>query len=62
MGSSMASHLLRGGYELAVFNRTPDKARSLIAAGAHWQPTPAAVADCSDVVFTMVGYPEDVRR
>ena len=36
MGRAMAGALLTAGYWLHVYNRTPEKARSLIAAGAHW--------------------------
>ncbi|KAK7251521.1 hypothetical protein RIF29_34797 [Crotalaria pallida] len=52
MGQSMAAHLIRAGYTLTVFNRTPSKAR------AH---SPQALASQSDVVFSIVGYPSDVR-
>ncbi len=61
MGHSMAGHLVRAGYQLAVFNRTRDKAKLLIEAGAAWRATPAEVAASSDVVFSIVSYPEDVR-
>lgn len=61
MGQSMAGHLLQAGYPLSVFNRTRDKANSLIESGATWRATPAEVAESSDVVFSIVGYPEDVR-
>ncbi len=62
MGRSMCGHLLRAGYAMTVFNRTREKASSLIEAGAQWADNPAAVAKQSDVVFTMVGYPTDVRE
>jgi 3-hydroxyisobutyrate dehydrogenase len=62
MGSSMAGHLLDAGHELHVFNRTRDKARELLDRGAKWQPSPAAVARECEIVFTMVGYPADVRQ
>ncbi len=61
MGASMAAHLLEGGYRLVVFNRTKEKASSLMARGAQWAGTPAAVAAASDVVITIVGYPKDVE-
>ena len=62
MGSSMAGHLLAKGYAVTVFNRTKAKADKLIAAGAKWADTPKAVAAASDVIFTIVGYPADVRE
>jgi 3-hydroxyisobutyrate dehydrogenase len=62
MGTSMAGHLLSGGYPLTVYSRTRQRAESLIERGATWAGTPASVAAASDVVFTMVGYPSDVRE
>jgi len=62
MGLSMCNHLLSKGYPVTVYNRTRRKAQPLLAAGAKWAETCRAVAEQSDVVFTMVGYPEDVRQ
>ncbi|HEY3198196.1 MAG TPA: NAD(P)-dependent oxidoreductase [Nitrospirales bacterium] len=62
MGAPMCGHLLRQGYSLTVFTRTPAKAAQLLSEGAKWAESPAAVAQQSDVVFTMVGFPEDVRE
>lgn len=61
MGTSMCGHLLAAGYSVTVFNRTRARAEPLLARGAAWAETPAAVARAADVVFTMVGYPADVR-
>jgi 3-hydroxyisobutyrate dehydrogenase len=61
MGSSMCGHLLAKGYSLAVYNRSQEKARPLLDRGAKWADTPRAVAEQSDVIFTIVGYPADVR-
>jgi 3-hydroxyisobutyrate dehydrogenase-like beta-hydroxyacid dehydrogenase len=61
MGGSMCTHLLRAGYPLTVHTRTRAKAGGQIAAGAAWADSPRAVAEASDVVFTMVGFPDDVR-
>ncbi len=61
MGASMCGHLLNAGYSATVFNRTRAKAQPLIDAGAAWAESPKAVAAASDVVFTIVGYPRDVR-
>ena len=54
MGQHMARCLLEGGYPLTVWNRTGEKASSLLAAGAYWADSPKAVAQASDVVITMV--------
>ena len=62
MGQSMAGHLLTAGHPLAVFNRSADKAAALVAKGATACVTPAQVAQQSDVIITMVGYPSDVEQ
>lgn len=62
MGGACASRLLAAGYEVAVFTRTRSKAEPLLAAGAVWADSPRAVAEQSDVVFSIVGYPRDVRE
>ncbi|KAL2553732.1 putative 3-hydroxyisobutyrate dehydrogenase-like 1 [Forsythia ovata] len=62
MGSSMCSHLLKAGYTVTVFTRTQSKAQSLLSMGAHWVDSPRSVAAQSDVVFSIVGYPSDVRH
>src|SRR5690242_7409250 len=62
MGQSMAGHLLNAGAALTVYSRTQAKARPLIDRGATCAGTPREVADASDVVFTMVGFPADVRE
>ncbi|CAB4318722.1 unnamed protein product [Prunus armeniaca] len=61
MGRSMCTHLLKAGYSLTVFNRTLPKAQPLVDLGAHLAHSPNAVASQSDVVFSIVGYPSDVR-
>jgi 3-hydroxyisobutyrate dehydrogenase len=62
MGASMCGHLVRAGFRTTVFNRTKAKAEGLLAAGAEWAETAQAVAQRADVIFTIVGYPEDVRQ
>ena len=61
MGSSMCGHLIDAGYSATVYNRTKAKADGLLAKGAAWAKAPAAVAEASDVVFAIVGFPADVR-
>jgi 3-hydroxyisobutyrate dehydrogenase len=62
MGASMCGHLLDAGFAATVFNRTRSKAEPLLAAGAAWAESPKAVAEAADVIFTIVGYPADVRQ
>jgi 3-hydroxyisobutyrate dehydrogenase-like beta-hydroxyacid dehydrogenase len=54
MGSSVVRRLLDAGHTVTVWNRSPEKANRLLDAGAHWADTPRAVAERSEVVFTMV--------
>ena len=61
MGQSMCGHLLAGGARVALFTRTRDKAQPLLDRGAVWADSPRAAAEQADVVFTMVGFPADVR-
>jgi 3-hydroxyisobutyrate dehydrogenase len=62
MGSAMCGHLVARGWRTTVFNRTRERASALVERGAAWEGSPAAVARASDVVFTMVGFPSDVRE
>ena len=62
MGASMAAHLQKAGYTLHVFNRSKEKAGHLIENGAVWCESPAVVAEGSELVFTIVGFPHDVRE
>lgn len=61
MGGAMASRVLSVGYPLTVFARSPEKACFLEIQGAKIVSSVAKVASLSDVVFTMVGHPSDVR-
>lgn len=62
MGTSMAGHLLAAGYAVTVYNRTKAKTEPLAAKGAKVADSPKAVAEASDVVFAIVGFPRDVRE
>jgi 3-hydroxyisobutyrate dehydrogenase/glyoxylate/succinic semialdehyde reductase len=53
MGSRMASNLLQRGCSLVVSNRTRAKADALVAGGASWADSPAAVAEQVEIIFTM---------
>jgi len=57
----MCGHLLAQGFAVTVYNRTRAKADDLVAKGAKWADSPRAVAEASDAVFSIVGYPSDVR-
>jgi 3-hydroxyisobutyrate dehydrogenase len=62
MGRSMCGHVLDAGYAVTVYNRTKLKAAALVERGARWADSPHDVAAASDVVFSIVGYPDDVRE
>jgi 3-hydroxyisobutyrate dehydrogenase len=62
MGSSMCGHLLTAGFHVTVHSRTQSKAQPLLDRGAQWAESPLAVLAQSDVLFTMVGFPQDVRQ
>jgi 3-hydroxyisobutyrate dehydrogenase-like beta-hydroxyacid dehydrogenase len=55
MGSAIAANLVRASHEVAVWNRSADKARPLVALGARLEASPRAVAEGRDLVFTMLG-------
>ena len=60
MGAPMAMNILKAGFPLTVFNRTPSKAADLITAGAQWADTPADVASRTEIVFTNLSDSPDV--
>src|SRR5262245_58869041 len=62
MGRWMCQHLMTKGYKATVYNRSRDKAEPLIEAGAAYADSAKAVAERSDVVFAIVGFPPDVRE
>jgi 3-hydroxyisobutyrate dehydrogenase len=62
MGVSMCGHLMAAGYEATVYNRTRSKSKPLVDRGAKEAVSPREVAATSDVTFTIVGYPHDVRE
>ena len=62
MGRWMCQHLMTKGYQATVYNRSKDKAKPLVEQGAAWADTPKQVADKSDIVFAIVGFPKDVRE
>ena len=61
MGAAMARHLMGAGYQLVLYTRTKAKAEPLLQAGARWADTPKELAQACDLVFTIVGYPQDVE-
>ena len=62
MGKSMCMHILKAGYAIFVYNRTKEKAMELIKAGAKWCSSPKEVAEQCEIIFTIVGFPQDVKE
>ena len=62
MGRWMCQHLMTKGYLATIYNRSKDKAQPLLEQGAKWAGTPKQVAESTDVVFAIVGFPKDVRE
>ncbi len=61
MGAPLAGHILRAGHPLLVYTRTRERAAPLVAQGASWCESPAAVARRCDVLLTMVTDTPDVE-
>src|SRR6478609_10189672 len=54
MGAPMARNLLKAGFHVRVWNRTPDKARMLVTEGAGLAETPADAVREAEFVITML--------
>lgn len=54
MGAAIAARLVEVGHEVHVWNRSADKAKPLLAAGAKWAATPTALAAATETVVTML--------
>jgi len=62
MGSAMAANVLRAGFPLAVYNRTPSRARPLAEAGARLCDHLADLARASDLIALCVTDGQAVRQ
>lgn len=61
MGTPMARNLLREGFDVVVWNRTPAKARPLLEEGARWASIPRALAEQVDVVGVVLANHEATK-
>lgn len=61
MGTPMSLHLAKAGYDVSAYNRNPDKAKRLEPL-IHAKDTIEACVKDADVVFSIVGYPSDVKE
>lgn len=62
MGSRMVKRLLDAGHEVTGYNRTKSKAKWLLEAGMKWADTPRAVAEASEITFSMVTNTDALRH
>jgi len=61
MGNPMSKSLLKAGFELTVWNRTPFKMEEIVKLGAKPAGSAREVAEKSDVTITMLAGPLDVE-
>ena len=61
MGQLIVPRLMAAGHSVTGWNRSKDKAEDLIAAGMRWAATPRAVAEASEIVFSIVTDAKAVR-
>lgn len=61
MGTGIINNLLKHGNDVTVYNRTKAHAQAVLDRGAKWAATPAAATTGNEIVFTMVGFPQDVE-
>jgi 3-hydroxyisobutyrate dehydrogenase-like beta-hydroxyacid dehydrogenase len=62
MGSQMANRLLEKGHTVTGYNRTRSKAQWLLDKGMKWADSPRAVAESTDVTFSMLTNSEAVSQ
>ncbi|MFD1472704.1 NAD(P)-dependent oxidoreductase [Companilactobacillus mishanensis] len=61
MGSGIINNLLKANYDVSVYTRTESKAEPLLNKGAAWFHSPKELTENTDIIFTMVGFPQDVK-
>jgi 3-hydroxyisobutyrate dehydrogenase len=62
MGASIVKHLVNAGHEVTIYTRTKSKAEHLLTLGAIWAENAGQASKNQDIIFTMVGYPQDVKE
>ncbi|XP_071452793.1 cytokine-like nuclear factor N-PAC [Hetaerina americana] len=61
MGSGIVKNLLNSGHSVIVWNRTPEKCKDFIKAGAEHGMTPSDVVQMADVTFSCVADPQAAK-
>ena len=62
MGKAMVRNLMKAGYEVHIYARHPEKVTDVTAEGAVFHSTIGDCVRASEVVITMVGFPQDVEE
>jgi 3-hydroxyisobutyrate dehydrogenase-like beta-hydroxyacid dehydrogenase len=62
MGQLIVPRLMAAGHDVTGWNRSREKAELLIAQGMRWADTPKAVAESSEIVFSIVTDAKAVRE
>ena len=62
MGAPMAANLVKAGFAVTVWNRSPSRTQPLLAAGAKGADSPSAVAAASQVTLSCVTNSGDVAE
>lgn len=62
MGAPMAANLLRAGFDVTVWNRSPSRTQPLLEAGANGADSPAGVAAAAEVTLSCVTNSGDVEE
>jgi 3-hydroxyisobutyrate dehydrogenase-like beta-hydroxyacid dehydrogenase len=62
MGELIVPRLMNAGHQVTGWNRTRAKAEPLIKAGMRWADTPRAVAEQSELVFSIVTDSKAVKQ
>ena len=62
MGKAMVTNLVRAGFKITVWNRTPEKCEDLVKLGAKQVDSPREVASHCDITFAMLADPAAARE
>jgi len=62
MGAPMAARLVDAGHDVSVWNRTPERAESLVQRGASRAGSPADAAARAEIVVTMLADPRAIEE
>jgi len=60
MGAAVAKNVLKAGYPLTIYNRSQEKANTLLSMGATWAPSPKEAASRAEFVISVLGGDQSV--